>query len=117
MLGNDLKTIVFRIGCSYRKRLDSLLTNMGILVAQPLEFGSIDAIMGCVGAGVGVTLLPKGVVAAAWREGLVAAHELPPEFSEVQTAFIRRTDGYVSSALAAFLRIVRPDPAVRVAAE
>jgi DNA-binding transcriptional LysR family regulator len=114
---DDLKTIVFRIGCSYRKRLDSLLTDMGILIAQPLEFGSIEAIVGCVGAGIGVTLLPKGVVAAAWRDGLVAVHELTSEYSEVQTVFIRRTDAYVSSALAAFLQIVRPDPELRVAAE
>jgi len=114
---DDLKTIVFRIGCSYRKRLDSLLTDMGILIAQPLEFGSIEAIVGCVGAGIGVTLLPKGVVAAAWRDGLVAVHELTPEYSEVQTVFIRRTDAYVSSALAAFLQIVRPDPELRAAAE
>src|SRR5262245_20799842 len=113
----ELKTIVFRIGCSYRKRLDSFLTDMGILIAQPLEFGSIEAIVGCVGAGIGVTLLPKGVVAAAWRDGLVAVHELTPEYSEVQTVFIRRSDAYVSSALAAFLQIVRPDPELRVAAE
>jgi DNA-binding transcriptional LysR family regulator len=113
----DLKTIVFRIGCSYRKRLDSFLTDMGIMIAQPLEFGSIDAIIGCVGAGVGVTLLPKGVVATAWREGLIAVHKLAREYSEVQTVFVRRTDGHVSSALAAFLQIVRPDRELSVAAE
>ncbi|MGY4573642.1 LysR family transcriptional regulator [Bradyrhizobium sp. USDA 3256] len=104
----ELKTIVFRVGCSYRKRLDHLLTKLGVLVAQPLEFSSIDAILGCVAAGVGVTLLPKGVAAAAWRDGLVAVHELEPDDTEVQTVFIRRTDGYVSSALAAFLQTVRP---------
>jgi len=44
-------------------------------------------------------------------------HELEPEFAEVQTVFIRRTDAYVSSALSAFLQIVRPDAELRVAAE
>src|SRR6267142_1559253 len=43
----ELKTIVFRVGCSYRIRLDNLLSKAGILVAQPLEFGAIDAILGC----------------------------------------------------------------------
>src|SRR6266481_6335884 len=105
----DLKTIVFRVGCSYRIKLDSLLSKAGVLVAQPLEFGSIDAILGCVAAGVGITLLPRGIVAAAWRDGQVAVHELAPEFAEVQTVFIRRTDAYVSSALSAFLQTVRPD--------
>jgi len=114
---NELKTVVFRVGCSYRIKLDNLLNKAGILVAQPLEFASIEAILGCVAAGVGITLLPKGVVAAAWRDGQVAVHELDSEFAEVQTVFIRRTDGYVSSALSAFLQIVRPDTELHVAAE
>src|SRR5580692_928304 len=114
---NELKTIVFRMGCSYRVRLENLLAEAGILVAQPLEFGSLDAILGCVAAGIGITLLPKGIVAAAWRDGQVAVHELPPKFAEVQTMFIRRKDAYVSSALVAFLRTVRPDAELHVAAE
>jgi DNA-binding transcriptional LysR family regulator len=113
----EIRTIVFRVGCSYRKRLDHLLTTLGILVAQPLEFGSIDAILGCVAAGVGITLLPKGIAAATWREGLVAVHELEPEHSDVETVFIRRTDGYVSSALAAFLQTCRPGSGLIAAAE
>jgi DNA-binding transcriptional LysR family regulator len=113
----ELKTIVFRVGCSYRKRLDDLLSKAGILVAEPLEFGSIDAIMGCVAAGVGIALLPKGIAAPAWRDGQVAMHELDPEFAEVQTVFIRRKDGYVSSALSAFLETVRPGTELHVAAE
>jgi len=56
----ELKTIVFRVGCSYRIRLDNLLSKAGILVAQPCEFGSIDAILGCVAAASEFTLLPKG---------------------------------------------------------
>jgi DNA-binding transcriptional LysR family regulator len=113
----ELKTIVFRVGCSYRIKLDNLLAKAGVLAAQPLEFGSIEAILGCVAAGVGITLLPKGIVAAAWRDGLVAVHELAPEFAEVQTVFIRRTDAYVSSALSTFLQFVRPETVLHVAAE
>jgi hypothetical protein len=43
-------------------------------------------------------------------------HELEPEFADVQTVFIRRTDAYVSSALSAFLQIVRPGSELRAAA-
>jgi DNA-binding transcriptional LysR family regulator len=114
---SGLKTIVFRVGCSYRKRLDNVLNKAGILVAQPLEFGSIEAILGCVAAGVGITLLPKRVVAAAWRDGQVAVHQLEPEIAEAQTVFIRRADAYVSSALSTFLQIVRPDTELLTAAE
>ena len=104
---SDLKTIVFQIGCSYRQRLETLLANMGIVTAKPLEFGSLDAIVSCVSAGVGVTLLPKGAVAGAWQDGKVAVHELPPERSQVETLFVRRSDAYVSNAMTAFLDIAR----------
>jgi DNA-binding transcriptional LysR family regulator len=93
------------------------LAETGIFVAQPLEFGSLDAILGCVAAGIGITLLPKGIVAAAWRDGQVAVHELDPQHAEVQTVFIRRKDAYVSSALMAFLQTVRPNAELHVAAE
>lgn len=104
---SDLKTIVFQIGCSYRQRLESYLADMGIVTAKPLEFGSLDAIISCVSAGVGVTLLPKGVIAQAWQNGDVAVHELPPEQSHVDTLFVRRADAYVSSAIASFLDLAR----------
>ncbi|MEA9979532.1 LysR family transcriptional regulator, partial [Pseudomonas sp. RTS4] len=103
----NLKTLVFRIGCSYRQRLDALLANLGIPAPEPLEFGSIEAIIACVSAGIGVTLLPRGVVTNAVHEGLVNAHELPTEFSKVDTVFVRRSDSYCSSALIIFLDSVR----------
>jgi DNA-binding transcriptional LysR family regulator len=113
----DLKTIVFRIGCSYRQRLDAFLAERGLKAAQPLEFGSLDAILGCVAAGIGVTLLPRAVAAAARREGRVTIHTVPPDLARVDTVFARRRDAYETSALAAFLSIARPAPARSVAAE
>lgn len=106
-LVEHLKTVVFRLGCSYRQRLDTLLAQLGVLAPEPLEFGSIEAIIACVSAGVGITLLPRGVVADAARAGLVAVHELPAELARVETLFVRRIDGYFSSALATFLHRVR----------
>lgn len=103
----DLKTLVFRVGCSYRSRLDHVLARHGYIVSEPLEYGSLDAILGCVAAGIGVTMLPRAVVAAAARDGLVAIHSLPREEAEVETLFVRRHDSYVSSALTAFLEIVQ----------
>lgn len=103
----NLKTIVFHIGCSYRQRLESVLVDLGIVTAEPLEFGSLDTIVSCVAAGVGVTLLPKGVVANAWQNGNVAVHELPMDRSQVDTVFVRRSDGYMSSSMSAFIDVAR----------
>lgn len=112
----DLKTLVFQFGCSYRQRLEAFLHGRGLVVARPLEFGSLDAILSCVAAGVGVTLLPRGVVAQAAAEGKVSMHRMPAELARMQTLFIRRRDGYVSSALGAFLEMARRVPRGKVKA-
>lgn len=106
----DLKTVVFQFGCSYRQRLEAFLYGRGLVVARPLEFGSLDAILSCVAAGVGVTLLPLGVVAQAAAAGKVSVHRLPAELARMQTLFIRRRDGHVSSALGAFLEMAEDVP-------
>jgi DNA-binding transcriptional LysR family regulator len=113
----DLRIVVLRAGCSYRQRLESILAARGIVAPRRLEFGTLDAIVGCVGAGLGVTLLPRAVLAAASRAGRVALHALPPSDALVETLFIRRRDAFVSSALAAFLARARGAAAPALAAE
>jgi LysR family transcriptional regulator, cell division regulator len=103
----DLKTIVFRVGCSYRQRMDSILSELGILTVTPLEFGSLDVIVACVAAGIGITLLPRGVVERAAERDNVAIHPVSADKAQVATFFIRRHDAYVSSAMQAFVDIAR----------
>jgi DNA-binding transcriptional LysR family regulator len=104
----NLKTIVFRVGCAYRQQLEALLVEMGILVTA-LEFGSLDAIIACVAAGIGITLLPRGVVAAAAQQDIIALHEVSPEKTHVETLFVRRRDAYMSSAMRAFVEVSRSE--------
>ncbi|HYG89234.1 MAG TPA: LysR family transcriptional regulator [Azospirillum sp.] len=104
----DLKIVVFRAGCSYRHRLEAILDRRGIVARRLLEFGTLDGILACVGAGIGVTMLPRAVVARTVRDGLVAVHDVPPAEADVETVFIRRRDAFVSSALTAFLDHARP---------
>ena len=112
----DLKIVVFRAGCSYRQTLQAWLARRGIVGLRILEFGSLDAIIGCVGAGIGITLLPESIVDPALRAGLVVTHMLPAADALVETMFIRRADSFVSSALTAFLDIARSPPVPAVAA-
>jgi DNA-binding transcriptional LysR family regulator len=107
----DLKIVVMRAGCSYRHRLEAILAARGVAIARQLEFGTIEGILGCVAAGLGITLLPRGVLATAAEQGRVALHPLGAGEGWVDTLFIRRRDGYVSSALAAFLACARPGQA------
>jgi len=104
----DLKIIVLRAGCSYRQRLEAILAGRGVVGLRLIELGTVDGIVGCVAAGLGVTLLPRGIVATPAREGRVAIHELARADGLVETVFVRRKDAFVSRALTAFLDFVRP---------
>lgn len=103
----DLRIVVLRAGCSYRQRLEEILAARGAVGYRRLEFGTLEAILGAVAAGLGVTLLPKRLIGPVWRDGRVAVHELPAAEGRVETVFVRRTDARVSSALAAFLERAR----------
>lgn len=103
-----LKAVVLRAGCSYRQRLEEVLARRGTVNIRLLEFGTLEAIFGCVAAGLGLTLLPRGLIGPVLRQGRVAVHALAPAEALVDTVFIRRRDGYAPSALAAFLGHIRP---------
>jgi DNA-binding transcriptional LysR family regulator len=105
-----LKLLVLRVGCAYRQRLESVLAARGLVDVRILEFGSLDAIIGCVSAGIGITLLPRSVVADAARAGEVMLHELPPHDAMVDTLFIHRRDDDVTSTLSAFIRMLHSRP-------
>lgn len=100
---SGLKIVVFRAGCSYRQILEAWLARRGIVGARLLEFGTLEGILGCVAAGIGVSLLPETIVAPAARAGRVAIHRLAPAEARAETVFIRRRDHRASSALSAFL--------------
>jgi len=106
--GDGVKILVLRAGCSYRQRLEDLLARRGLTGPRLMEFGTLETILACVGAGIGVTLLPRAVVAAAARAGRVALHALAPDEARAETLFVRRADAHRSSALDAFLALARP---------
>jgi LysR family transcriptional regulator, cell division regulator len=115
--GGIVRIVVLRAGCSYRQRLEALLARRGIAVPRLLEFGTLEAIFGCVAAGLGITLLPCALVGPVWQSGRVSLHRLPPAEALVTTVFIHRHEAYLSSALRVFLDHVRVVPAQSELAE
>jgi DNA-binding transcriptional LysR family regulator len=103
MKKGEVRIVVLRAGCSYRQILEALLARRGITVARRLEFGTLEAIFGCVAANLGITLLPRALIGPVWSAGRVSLHPLPPAEARVDTVFIRRRDAPSSSALKAFL--------------
>jgi LysR family transcriptional regulator, cell division regulator len=91
--------LVFRTGCTYRQRLEQILAEFGWPSATRFELGTLDGMIGCVAADMGVTLLPRAVVG---RNETVSIHTLSAAVSGVDTLFIHRRSAYQYSALQGF---------------
>lgn len=101
--GGTLKLIVFRPGCAYRRRALDYLARAGVVDVRRMEMGTLDGILGCISAGIGVSVLPRSVVAAAQGQGLVSTHRLEKGGGKTVTLFVRRKDSFVSAALRMFV--------------
>jgi DNA-binding transcriptional LysR family regulator len=105
---SDLKIVVLKVGCSYRLHLEAMLARRGIVGVRLLEFGTIESIMACVSAGVGMTLLPRALLGSVWERGRLRVHPMPNDEGRVETVFIRHREAFASSALRAFMAMARP---------
>lgn len=75
-----------------------------------MEFGSLDAILGCVAAGVGIALLPRAVVEAK-APGL-PVRTLPRDMALLDTFLVRPRDGGADAAIRTLLELLsEPAPA------
>lgn len=84
--------LVFRAGCSYRRRLEAWFAEAGVATARVSEFGTFEAIIGCVAAGMGVALMPREVLRERRLADSIRIHTLPPSVARVQTMLVWRRD-------------------------
>jgi DNA-binding transcriptional LysR family regulator len=104
-LRNDrgpIAALMFRTGCSYRQKLEQLLVQLGKPAFRRLEFGSLDGILGCVAADVGITLLPQQVVDRSPSASDLFVHQVDVSIARAPTVFIQRREAYETSAMKAF---------------
>lgn len=101
--------LVFRTGCTYRQRLEQVFTEFGWPSAARFELGTLDGMIGCVAADMGVTMLPRAVVG---RNETVTVHTLSPVQSRVETLFITRRAAHQYSALQGFVACLENNGAV-----
>lgn len=99
--------LVFRTGCSYRAKLEQWLWSEGVPNPRIMEFGSLEAILGGVSAGLGVSLLPRSVVLNLKQKGLIRCYGIPVEYGTVETVFIYRKDAVLRSAMISLLRLLK----------
>ena len=104
--------LVFRNGCSYRARFEEWLHHEGVLPEKIMEFGTLDGIIGCVSAGLGISLLPRSVVEKHIKDDLLVQHSIPNLFGKIKTLFIYRKDKYMSTSLRQFIDMLSNEMAL-----
>ena len=65
--------LVFPTGCSYRALLERYLWENKSVPLKRFEFGSLEAIIGGVSAGIGVSLLPRSAIESKIQSGTVTS--------------------------------------------
>ncbi|SPU04374.1 LysR family transcriptional regulator [Bacillus subtilis] len=76
--------LFFGAGCSHRDRVKRLLEEAGIHNQKIIEFGTLEAIIKGVSAGMGTALLPKSAVDGSEHRTNVWIHQLPSIISRLR---------------------------------
>jgi DNA-binding transcriptional LysR family regulator len=85
--------ILFREGCAYRNRALAWQRATGHAVADAMEFGTLEGILGCVAVGLGWTLMPRRVVEQSPHFADLVVERVPDDISRVPTGMISLRDG------------------------
>jgi DNA-binding transcriptional LysR family regulator len=101
--------LAFRTGCTYRQRLEQIFVEFGWPSAARFDLGTLDGMIGCVAADMGVTLLPRAVVERSAINGSVSIHALSHSHAHVETLFIQRRAGHQTSALNGFAACLKQE--------
>lgn len=91
--------ILFREGCAYRSRALAWQRANGHAVADAMEFGTLEGILGCVAVGLGWTLMPRRVVEQSPHAADLVITPLPADISQIPTGMICRRDAAPLAAL------------------
>lgn len=110
----DIKALIgFKAGCSYQAQLDDWLAMLKRPALKMMQFGSLEAILGCVRAGMGVSLLPKSIMEHEPYGKALTLHAVPDDFAHIATMFVHRRDMPPSKNLSVFLKRLKSGPPQR----
>ncbi|MCM0623594.1 LysR family transcriptional regulator [Lysinibacillus sp. OL1_EC] len=98
--------ITFRHGCSYRAILEHWLHEEGIRPQNRMELGTLDGIIGCVAAELGITLLPRAIAEKYMATQALTLHKIKNKQAHIPTWFIYRKDEVQSPILTYFLEAI-----------
>ena len=99
--------LFFSTGCSHRARAERLLLEEGINKNNIMEFGALEAILGGVSAGLGVSLLPKSSIASLESRGDICSRRLPEAYRDINILFVYRRDFFMTNAFQTFIDFMK----------
>ena len=84
--------ISFRAGCAYRARAEQWLRASGHAPLKVVEMGSLDGILGCVAAGMGIAVVPQRAAESSQHRDGLRLEALPAAFRASETRLAWRHD-------------------------
>ncbi|HBX56910.1 LysR substrate-binding domain-containing protein [Pseudomonas sp. UBA2684] len=115
LLQGPVTLLGFPNGCHYRERLERWSERHALQVAARQSYGSIDAILGGIAAGMGIGLLPRSLLQLHPRGRLVSARAIEADLAAAPTLLMRRRDAPPHPALEHLLELLRVQPLQSVA--
>jgi DNA-binding transcriptional LysR family regulator len=94
-----LPLILFREGCAYRARALAWQRASGHPLADVMEFGTVEGILGCVSVGLGWTLMPRRVVLQSGHAAELVVAAVPAEIGRVTTGMVTLHESPAPAAL------------------
>ncbi|GAA4917095.1 LysR substrate-binding domain-containing protein [Mucilaginibacter defluvii] len=99
--------MVFAEGCIFRERLETWLSSQGVVQYKSTILNSIEGIINFVEAGIGISILPEGIITQYYPGRQIRMQPLNKQLGTMNTVLIHRSEGTPSSALRAFLDTYR----------
>jgi DNA-binding transcriptional LysR family regulator len=96
--------LAFEHGCAYRLRMQQWFARAGVLPERIIEMTSWHALIGCTAARMGISILPR-MVLATFPQAKLSIHPLPAEFSHAPTVLTWRK-GARSPKISALLEVL-----------
>jgi DNA-binding transcriptional LysR family regulator len=82
--------LAFEYGCSYRARMEQWFAMAGHVPERIVEITSWHAIIGCAAAGMGISLVPRMLLASFPEPQHISTHPLPAGMTHAPTMLVWR---------------------------
>ena len=92
--------------CPNRMQLEKWLAVNSMYTIRFMEFNNLDAIIGGVIAGLGVSFVPESAIKKYEAEGVLRSFPVPKQYSATQSFLVRHKGILMTSALVKFIEMV-----------